>query len=36
MRRTLTGFEISVLGQAPRAGRFAGFGRNRDDAASPS
>jgi simple sugar transport system permease protein len=27
--RTLTGFEIKVLGNAPRAGRFAGFSRNR-------
>jgi ABC-type uncharacterized transport system permease subunit len=29
LRRTITGFEISVLGQAPRAGAFAGFSRNR-------
>lgn len=29
LRRTLTGFQISVLGQAPRAGAFAGFSRNR-------
>ncbi|MFW6076789.1 MAG: ABC transporter permease [Hyphomicrobiales bacterium] len=27
--RTLTGFEIKVLGNAPRAGRFAGFSRSR-------
>jgi ABC-type uncharacterized transport system permease subunit len=27
--RTLTGFEIKVLGNAPRAGRFAGFSRRR-------
>jgi len=27
--RTLIGFQISVLGQAPRAGAFAGFSRNR-------
>jgi len=27
--KTLKGFEIRVLGQAPRAGRFAGFSRNR-------
>jgi len=27
--RTITGFKISVLGQAPRAGAFAGFSRNR-------
>ena len=27
--RTLTGFEVKVLGNAPRAGRFAGFSRNR-------
>jgi ribose/xylose/arabinose/galactoside ABC-type transport system permease subunit len=25
MARTLKGFEIRVLGQSPRAGRFAGF-----------
>jgi general nucleoside transport system permease protein len=29
LRRTITGFEIDVLGQAPRAGAFAGFSRNR-------
>ena len=29
LRKTLTGFEIAVLGQAPRAGAFAGFSRNR-------
>ena len=29
MGRTLKGFEIRVLGNAPRAGRFAGFSRNR-------
>ena len=29
LRRTITGFEISVLGQSPRAGAFAGFSRNR-------
>lgn len=29
LRKTLTGFEIAVLGQAPRAGAFAGFNRNR-------
>src|SRR5690606_20956457 len=29
LRRSLTGFEIQVLGQAPRAGAFAGFSRNR-------
>jgi simple sugar transport system permease protein len=29
LNRMLTGFEISVLGQAPRAGAFAGFSRNR-------
>jgi general nucleoside transport system permease protein len=27
--RTLTGFEVKVLGSAPRAGRFAGFSRPR-------
>ena len=27
--RTLAGFEVKVLGNAPRAGRFAGFSRNR-------
>ncbi|HMB48005.1 MAG TPA: ABC transporter permease, partial [Afifellaceae bacterium] len=27
--RTLTGFSINVIGQAPRAGAFAGFSRNR-------
>ncbi len=27
--RTITGFQIAVLGQAPRAGAFAGFSRNR-------
>ena len=29
MARTLKGFEIRVLGNAPRAGRFAGFSRDR-------
>jgi len=29
MGRMLKGFEIRVLGNAPRAGRFAGFSRNR-------
>lgn len=29
LNRTLTGFEINVLGQAPRAGAFAGFSRKR-------
>ncbi len=29
LRHTLTGFQIAVLGQAPRAGAFAGFSRNR-------
>jgi len=29
LRRTLTGFQITVLGQAPRAGAFAGFSQNR-------
>lgn len=29
LRRTLTGFEITVIGQTPRAGAFAGFSRNR-------
>ena len=29
LRRTITGFEINVIGQAPRAGAFAGFSRNR-------
>jgi simple sugar transport system permease protein len=29
LRRTLTGFQIAVLGQAPRAGAFAGFSQNR-------
>jgi simple sugar transport system permease protein len=29
LRRTLTGFQISVLGQAPRAGAFAGFSHKR-------
>jgi ABC-type uncharacterized transport system permease subunit len=29
MGRTLKGFEIRVLGTAPRAGRFAGFSRSR-------
>ena len=29
LRRTITGFEISVLGQAPRAGAFAGFSQQR-------
>jgi general nucleoside transport system permease protein len=27
--RTMTGFEVKVLGNAPRAGRFAGFSRRR-------
>ena len=29
LRRTLTGFQIAVLGQAPRAGAFAGFSQRR-------
>lgn len=29
LRRTLAGFQISVLGQAPRAGAFAGFSQSR-------
>jgi simple sugar transport system permease protein len=29
LRRTIAGFSISVLGQAPRAGAFAGFSRNK-------
>lgn len=29
MARTLKGFEIRVIGAAPRAGRFAGFSRSR-------
>jgi simple sugar transport system permease protein len=29
MGRTLKGFEVRVLGSAPRAGRFAGFSRSR-------
>ncbi len=29
MRNTLTGFQVRVIGQAPRAGAFAGFSRNR-------
>jgi general nucleoside transport system permease protein len=29
MGRTLKGFEVRVLGNAPRAGRFAGFSRER-------
>ena len=29
MARTLKGFEVRVLGSAPRAGRFAGFSRGR-------
>lgn len=29
MAKTLMGFEIKVTGNAPRAGRFAGFSRNR-------
>lgn len=29
LRRTITGFQINVLGQAPRAAAFAGFSRNR-------
>lgn len=29
MTRTLKGFEVKVLGQSPRAGRFAGFSRER-------
>ncbi|WP_170990123.1 ABC transporter permease [Aquamicrobium sp. LC103] len=27
LSRTLTGFEVKVMGQSPRAGRFAGFSR---------
>jgi simple sugar transport system permease protein len=29
LRRTMKGFEIRVLGEAPRAGRFAGFSSDR-------
>jgi len=29
LKRTLTGFQISVLGQAPRAAAFAGFSQKR-------
>lgn len=29
MRSTLTGFQVRVIGAAPRAGAFAGFSRNR-------
>jgi ABC-type uncharacterized transport system permease subunit len=29
MRSTLTGFQVRTLGQAPRAGAFAGFSRRR-------
>ena len=29
MRSTLKGFEVKVLGQSPRAGRFAGFSSSR-------
>jgi simple sugar transport system permease protein len=29
LNRMLTGFQINVLGQAPRAGAFAGFSRSR-------
>ncbi len=29
MRSTLTGFQVRVMGQAPRAGAFAGFSRDR-------
>ena len=29
LRNTMTGFRIGVLGQAPRAGAFAGFSQNR-------
>jgi simple sugar transport system permease protein len=29
LRKTITGFAISTLGQAPRAGAFAGFSRQR-------
>ena len=29
MRSTLTGFQVRVIGEAPRAGAFAGFSRNR-------
>jgi simple sugar transport system permease protein len=29
MRSTLTGFQVRVIGEAPRAGAFAGFNRNR-------
>ncbi len=29
MSRTLKGFEVKVLGQSPRAGRFAGFSQTR-------
>lgn len=29
LSRTLKGYEVQVIGQSPRAGRFAGFSRNR-------
>jgi len=29
LSRTLKGFEVKVIGQSPRAGRFAGFSRSR-------
>ena len=29
MRSTITGFQVRVIGEAPRAGAFAGFSRNR-------
>lgn len=29
LRHTMTGFQMNVLGQAPRAGAFAGFSRHR-------
>ncbi len=29
MRRTIKGYEVRVLGEAPRAGRFAGFSHDR-------
>ncbi len=29
LMKTLKGFEVRVIGQAPRAGRFAGFSRNK-------
>ena len=29
MSQTLKGFEVKVLGQSPRAGRFAGFSSRR-------